>query len=167
MSRKAKGMPRRWFTALNLLKAHLAFHIIFVFAYWFSFAAGLSFSETDFIPNHAAVLSDMLTNHLGLLIVLVVHTGAFIAHNWWGKRQYRASNQQFDSIDENMTAEQKLELLLDEVVELREALHEHGVGENGSDPELESSPLRGSSHADEDATIRLRDYQAAQARQGT
>lgn len=167
MPRKAKGTPRPWLTASNLLIAHLAFHVIFVFGYWFSLAAGLSFSNTDIFQNHAAVLSDMLTNHLGLLIVLVIHAGAVVASKWWGRRQQRAANQQLDSIDDHMTAEQKLELLLDEVVDLREALHEQGVVEQDGNPDLTTDRPRGQSQTDLDAMIRLKDYQAANAGQGS
>lgn len=165
MSRKAKGKPRRWLAASNLLKAHLAFHIVFVFGYWFSLAASLSFSETGAFPNHAAVLSEMLTNHLGLLIVLVIHMAVFVASRWWGKRQHHVAKEQYVSMDDHMTAEQKLELLLDEVAELREAIHEHSAVENLNHREPASRPLRVQSHADEDAMIRLRDFQAAQTEQ--
>lgn len=165
MSRKAKRMPRRWLTASNLLKAHLTFHIVFVFGYWFSLAARLSFSETGVIPNHAAVMSEMLTNHLGLLIVLVIHMAVFVARRWWAKRQHRAADQHYVSIDNHMSAEQKLELLLDEVAELREALHEHSAVENLDHREPASRPLRVQSHADEDAMIRLTDFQAVQTEQ--
>lgn len=165
MSRKAKGMPRRWSTASNLLMAHLAFHIVFVFGYWFSLGASLSVAESNVIQNHAAVLSGMLTNHLALLIVLVVHIGAVVANNWRRKRQHSVANQQFESVDDHMTAEQKLELLLDEVVELREALYERGDDERVGYPEQKLDRLRGRNQADEDAMIRLRDNQAVQARQ--
>lgn len=164
MSRKLKASPRGWLTASNFLIAHLAFHIIFVFGYWFSLAASLSFSDIDFIQNHAVILSDMLTNHLGLLIVLVVHVGAFAANSWWSQRQHRGVNQQPDSIDDHMTAEQKLELLLDEVVELREALHEHRVATQADNPDLTAGRLRDHSQVDFDEWIRLEGNQAVKAR---
>lgn len=167
MSRKLKASQRRWLTASNFLIAHLAFHITFVFAYWFSLAARLSFSDTGFIQNHAVILSDMLTNHLGLLIVLIVHIGAVVANNWWGQRQHRGASQQQDFIDDHMTAGQKLELLLDEVVDLREALHEHRGAARADNPDLTSGRLRDHSQVDFDEMIRLEDYQAVKARQGS
>lgn len=165
MSRKLKASPHQLLTASHLLIAHLAFHIIFVFGYWFSFAARLSFSNSDFIQNHAAILSDMLTNHLGLLIVLVIHIGAVVANNWWAQRRHHAINQQPDSLDDHMNAEQKLELLLDEVVELREALHGHKVVGQADIPDLTSGRQRGRSQVDLDDMIRLEDYQAVKAGQ--
>lgn len=109
----------------------------------------------------------MLTNHLGLLIVLVIHIGAVVANNWWGHRQYRGAKQQSDSIADHMTAEQKLELLLDEVVELREALHEHRIVEQADNPDLASRRLHDLSQVDLDEMIRLEDYQAVKARKGS
>lgn len=163
MAQKRKASPHRWWKASNLLRAHIVFHIIFVFGYWFSLAARLSFSGSDVIQNHAAVLSDMLTNHLGLLIVLAIHFGAVVFNNWWGQRQDRRANQQFGAIDEHMGAERKLELLLDEVVELREALHEQRVVERADNPDLAGDRLRDHDQVDIDEMISLEDYQALKA----
>lgn len=164
MSQKLKASPHRWLTASNLLMAHLAFHIIFVFGYWFSFAARLSFSNTDVIQNHPAILSDMLTNQLGLLIVLVIHIAAVVANNCWGQGRHRGASKQPDSIDDHMTTEGKLELLLDEVVELREALHKHKVVERAENPGLASGRLRDHNQVDLNEMIRLEDYQDVEAR---
>lgn len=158
MSRKLKASPQRWLTASNLLIAHVALHIIFVFGYWFSLAARLSFSGADVIQNHAAILSDMLSIHLGLLIVLVIHTGAVAANKWWGQRQHRGANQQFYSLDDHMTAEQKLELLLDEVVELRETLHERNVNAPPANTDFSSHRLRDDVQHDDEELIALEEY---------
>ena len=158
MSRKLKASPRRWLTASNLLMAHLAFHIIFVFGYWFSLAANLSVSGADVIQNHAAILSDMLSNHLGLLVVLVIHTGAVAVNKWWGQRQHRGAKQQLGSLEDHMTAEQKLELLLDEVVELREALHEGNVNAPPATTDFSSQVLADDVQHEDDELIALADY---------
>ncbi|MCY3779020.1 MAG: hypothetical protein OXG78_01810 [Chloroflexi bacterium] len=158
MSRKLKASPQRWLTASNLLAAHVAFHVLFVFGYWFSVAASLSFSGTDVIQNHGAILSDMLSNHLGLLIILVIHTGAVAANKWWGQRQHRGANEQFDSLDDHMTAEEKLELLLDEVVELREALHEGNVNAPPVYSDFSPQGRRDDVQHEEDELIELAEY---------
>ncbi len=168
MSRKLKGSPRRWLTASNLLIAHVAFHVIFVFGYWFSVAASLNFSDLDFFENHLlAFLSNASSNHLALLLVLVIHTLAVVANGWWKQRQQGGENTQIDSELGHLTAEEKLELLLDEVVELREALHEREVVNQTRDPDLASERLRDHSQVDLDELIRLEDYQAVKARKGS
>ena len=158
MSRKLKGSPRRWLTASNLLIAHVAFHVIFVFGYWFSLAASLSFTELNSVENYAAALSNALSNHLGLLSVLVIHASAVVAKNWWGRRQHRGANQQYDSLDDHMTAEEKLELLLDEVVDLRETLHERNVNIPPANTDFSSQRLRDDVEHDDDELIALEEY---------
>ena len=163
MSRKLKARPHRWLTASNLLIAHVAFHILFVFGYWSSVAASLSFSDLDFFENHLlAFLLDASSNHLVLLLVLALHTLAVVANGWWKKRQ-GSENRQTDSELGHLTAEEKLELLLDEVVELREGLHKREADNQNRNADLASDRLRDGSQVDMDELIRLEEYQALKA----
>jgi len=141
MAHKAKGMPRRWLTARNLLLTHVAFHVVFVFGYWFSVAASLSFSDLNFFENHLlALLSNASSNHLALLLLLAIHTLLVVANGWWKQRRQDSENRQIDSELGHLTAEEKLELLLDEVVELREGLHRRDA--LLEDAEREAVPAR-------------------------
>lgn len=168
MSRKLKASPQRRLTASNLLIAHVVFHIIFVFVYWFALAASLSFSGPDFFENHLlAFLSNASTNHLALLLILAVHTLLVVANRWWKRRQQSSENRQVDSQLSHLTAEEKLGLLLDEVAELREALHERQVVNQTVRPDLASERLRNHSQVDLDEVICLEDYQAVKAEKGS
>ena len=62
---------------------------------------------------------------------------------------------------------QKAGFALDEVVELREALHEHRVVEQADNPELTTERLRGHSQEDLDEMILLEEYQAVKATMGS
>ena len=125
--------------------------------------ATLSFSDLDFIENHLqSYLSNALSNHLALLLVLGFHTVIFIAYRWWKQRQQTSENRQISSELGHLTAEEKLELLLDEVVELREALHERRVVEQTVNHELSSGRPREHNHDETDEMILQEEYQAEQ-----
>ncbi len=168
MSRKLKASPRRWLTASNLLIAHIAFHVIFIFGYWFSVAASLSFADLDFFENHLlAFLSNASSNHLALLLVLAIHTLLVVANGWWKKRRHGAESSQFDTELGHLSAEEKLELVLDEVVELREALHEREVVTQTRDSDLASERLREYDLEPEDETLLQDEYQAEKVTDGS
>ena len=161
MSRKIKASPWRRLTASNLLIAHVVFHIIFVFVYWFALAASLSFSERDFFENHLlAFLSNASSNHLALLLILAAHTLVIVANRWWKRRRQSSENRQVDAALGHLTAEQKLELLLDEVAELREALHERETVDHADSPDMSLNRLREQSEDDLDVLIHAEEYQA-------
>ncbi len=162
MSRKLKGSPRRWLTASNLLIAHLAFHVIFIFGYWFSVAASLSFADLDFFENHLlAFLSNASSNHLALLLVLAIHTLVVVANGWWKKRRHGAVSSQFDTELGHLSAEEKLELVLDEVVELREVVSQT------RNSDLASERLREHDLEPEDETLLQDEYQAEKVTDGS
>jgi hypothetical protein len=159
MPRKRKESPQRRLTASKLLKAHVAFHIIFVFGYWFSLAATLSFVDLDFLENHLlAFLSNASSNHLALLLVLAIHTLAVVANRWWKQRQQGSENRQVDAELGHLTAEEKLELLLDEVVELRETLHERDSSAPAADTGFNAVRLRDEAQLDDDGFDALEEY---------
>lgn len=160
MSRKYKASPRRRLTAANLLIAHVALHIIFVFGYWFTLAANLSFGELNSVENYAAALSNALSIHLGLLCLLLVHASAVFAKKWWVRRQHRGEDSQVDSQLSHLTAEEKLELVLDEVAELREALHERSAADHAGRTDMSLGRLREQSEDDREARIYVEEYQA-------
>ena len=157
MFRKLKTSPQRRSTALNLLIAHLVFHIIFVFVYWFALAASLSFAELSSAGDYAAAISNALTNHLGLLCLLVVHASAVFAKKYWKRRQQNSENKQVDSALGHLTDEQKLELLLDEVAELREALHERDGSAPRAGTDFSAGRLRDEVQQDNES-ITLEEY---------
>ena len=161
MPRKRKASPQRRLTASNLLKAHVAFHIIFVFGYWFSLAATLSFANLDFFENHLlAFLSNASTNHLALLLILAIHTLVFVAKRWWKQRQQGSENRQVDAALGHLTAEEKLELLLDEVAELRESLHERDDNAPPADTGFNAGRLRDEAQQDDDELASLEEYRS-------
>lgn len=168
MSRKHKGNSRRWLTASNLLIAHVAFHVIFIFGYWFSVVASLSFSGVDFLENHLlAFLTDAASNHLALLLMLIIHTLVFVANRWWKQRQEGGEIRQYSEELGHLTAEEKLELLLDEVVELRETLHDRDVVNQSRSPDLAAQRLRERDQESEHEMILLDEYQVEKARMGS
>lgn len=125
MSRKLKGSPRRWLTAWNLLFLHLVFHVVFLFGYWLSIVDILTTGSLDFIESHmSAVLAGATSNHFVLLFLLIIHAGVIASLKWRSRRQRQGAIKQVGSQLSHLTAEEKLELLLDEVAELRESLHE-------------------------------------------
>ena len=77
--------------------------------------------------------------------------------------QYRRQGRELKREAHWVLSDKKLDLLLDEVVELREALHEHRVVEQADNPELTSERLRGHSQEDLDEMILLEEYQAVKA----
>ncbi len=164
MSRKLKGGSRRWLTASNLLIAHVVFHILFVFGYWFAVAASLSFSGPGFFENHLlAFLSNASSNHLALLLVLGIHTLVLVANRWWKRRQRGGENRQIESELGHLTAEEKLELLLDEVVELREAMHDREDANRTRNPEMAAGRLREQDHETVDDILAVDGYHAEKA----
>lgn len=169
MSRKPKGNTRRWLAASNLFIAHVALHVIFVFGYWFSVIASLSFSGVDFLENHLlAFLTDAASNHLALLLILIIHTLVFVANRWWKQRQRGGEIRQYNEELGHLTAEEKLELLLDEMVELREAMHERGVANHTRSPDLAAQRLRERDKKEaEDEMILPEEYQVEKAREGS
>ena len=168
MSRKHKENSRRWLTASNLFIAHVALHVIFVFGYWFSVIASLSFSGVDFLENHLlAFLTDAASNHLALLLILIIHTLVFVASRWWKQRQQGGEIREYNEELGHLTAEEKLELLLDEVVELREAMHEREVANQTRNPDLAAQRLRERDQEAEDEMILLDEYQVEKAREGS
>lgn len=168
MPRKLKGSPRPWLTASNLLIAHVAFHVIFVFGYWFSVAASLSLSDLNFFENHLFdFLSNASSNHLALLLVLIIHTLVVLANRWRKQRQQAAGNRQVESELGHLTAEEKLQLLLDEVAELREALHDREVVNQTRNPDLAAERLRERDKEAEDKMVLLDEYQAEKSKKGS
>ncbi len=167
MSRKPKGNTRRWLTASNLLVAHVVFHVIFVFGYWFSVIASLSFSGVDFLENHLlAFLTDAASNHLALLLILIIHAIVFVANRWRKQRQQGGEIRQYNEELGRLTAEEKLELLLDEVVELREALHDREVVNQTRNPDLAAQRLRERDQEAENEMILHEEYQVEKAIKG-
>ncbi|MCY4063156.1 MAG: hypothetical protein OXG53_12360 [Chloroflexi bacterium] len=155
-------------TASNLLVAHVAFHVIFVFGYWFSVIASLSFSGLDFLENHLlAFLTDAASNHLALLLVLIIHTLVFVANRWRKQRKQGGEISQYNEEFGHLTAEEKLELLLDEVVELREAMHDREVVNQTRNPDLAAQRLRERDQEAEEEMILLDEYQEEKAREGS
>lgn len=157
MSRKLKASPQRRSTASNLLIAHVVFHIVFVFLYWFALAASLSFAELSSADNYAVAISDALTNHLGLLSLLAVHASAVFAKKWWNRRQQSSEYRRVDAAFGHLTAEQKLELLLDEVAEWREAKHERDGNAPSADTDFDAGRLRDEAQL-ESELITLEEY---------
>ena len=160
MSGKLKASPRRWWTGRNLLVAHIAFHVFFLFAYWLSIADILTTGEIDFIEIHmGGIFAGAISNHLVLLVLLAVHTLA-VATLQWRKRRQREERQVNSGLS-HMTAEEKLELLLDEVAELREAVHESSVIDKSGNGARSIDVLREQNQADQDE-LELVEYEVEQ-----
>ncbi len=150
MTRKRKWLQQGLTGTQRLCVANVLVYVLFIFALCASFR----------LQRYGYLNPDLLTLLLFWTSILLVHIGI-------AGLQYRRQGRELKREAHWVLSDKKLDLLLDEVVELREALHEHRVVEQADNPELTSERLRGHSQEDLDEMILLEEYQAVRATKGS
>ena len=130
--------------------ANVLVYVLFIFALCASFR----------LQRYGYLNPDLLTLLLFWTSILLVHIGI-------AGLQFRRQGRELKREAHWVLSDKKLDLLMDEVVELREALHEHRVVEQADNPELTTERLRGHSQEDLDEMILLEEYQAVKATMGS
>jgi len=127
MSHKRKRNAVRFFTMRNIFFVHVAVYIlrgVLMPLYWdwqhvlehIGSGTPISLAAQETIMYHQFV------SNFSWVMILLVHLVIVFGHDWWQRRRLEAANRQSYRDEEQMTADEKLNLLLDEVADLRAAL---------------------------------------------